>query len=118
VTQFLAVGEVCRLLTDVLMMTHGGGEVLTEALPLCLTQRRRVLKAHLGLLAQGREVFSHLKELLFGVTHQCDEDFPLATTTAAKTAHDFAEVVQEGFNWLVETCAAVTAVLGDAGDKL
>ncbi len=116
-TQFLALGEVGRLLPDVLMMTHGGGEVLTESLPLCLTQRRRFLKARLGLLAQGRDVFSHIKELLFGLTNQFDEDFPLATTTAAKTAHDFAAVVPEDFNGLVETRAAVTALLCDAGDE-
>lgn len=60
----------------------------------------------------------YVKELLFGVTHQFDEDFPLAATTAAKTAHDFAEVVQEDFNGLVETRAVMTAVLDDAGDDL
>jgi len=100
------------------MMTHRGGEVLTEALPLGLTQRRRVVQARVSLLGLGREVFAHLKELVFGLTDQFDEDFPLATTTAAKTAHDFAEVVQEDFNGGVETRAAVTAVLQDAGDEL
>jgi hypothetical protein len=100
------------------MMTHGGGEVLAESLTLCLTQRRRFLKARLGLLAQGRDVLSHLKELLFGVTNQFDEDCTLATTTAAKAAHDFAEVVHEVCSVRVETRAAVTALLGDAGDEL
>ena len=118
VTQLLALGEVCGLLTDVRMMTHRGREVLTEARTLCLAQRCRVLKARVGLLAQGPDILPYVKELLFGVTHQFDEDFPLATTTAAKTAHDFAEVVQEDFNGFVETRAVMTAVLDDAGDDL
>jgi hypothetical protein len=100
------------------MMTHGGSEVRTESLTLCLAQRRRFLKARVGLLAQGHDILPHVKELLFCVTHQCDEDFPVATTTAAKTAHDFAEGVHENFNGLAETRAVVTALLDDAGDDL
>jgi hypothetical protein len=100
------------------MMTHGGGEVLAESRTLCRAQRRRVLKARVGLLRQGRDVLPYIKKLLFGVTHQFEEDFPLATTPAAKTAHDFAEVVREDVNVLVETRATVTALLSDAGDEL
>jgi hypothetical protein len=100
------------------MMTHRGGEVLAEPLTLGLTQRRRLFEARLSLLAQGRKVLPHVEELLLGLANQLDKDFALAPTAAAKTAHNFAEVVLEDFRLVLEVCVTATALLGDTGDEV
>lgn len=100
------------------MMTHRRGEFLAKPILLGLTHRRRVFQVGLGLLAQGRDVLSDLKELLFGLANQFDEDVTLTPTATAKAAHDFGEVVFKDFHLLVQTCAVAAALLGDAGDEV
>ena len=70
------------------------------------------------LLAQSRDVLAHVKELLFGLANQFDEDFTLTPAATAKAAHDFGEVVLEVFNLGLQTCAAATAQRYDASDEL
>ena len=100
------------------MMTHRSGEFLAKPIMLGLTQRRRVFQVRLGLLAQGRDVLSDIKELLFGLANQFDEDLTLTTTATAEAAHDFGEVVFEDFYLLLQTCTVAMALLGDTGDEV
>ena len=118
VIQFLALREVFGWFADVLMMTHRRGEGLAEPLTLRLTQRCDVFKARLGLLAKGGDASTELKELLFGLAHQLDEDLTLTPTATAKAAHHFGEVLLEAFRLCLETDAAVTAERCDASDEL
>ena len=100
------------------MMTHRSGEFLAKPIMLGLTQRRRVFQVRLGLLAQGRDVLSDIKELLFGLANQFDEDLALTPAATAKAAHDFGEIVFEDFHLLLQTFAVATTLLADAGDEV
>jgi hypothetical protein len=100
------------------MMTHRGSECLNEPLPLSLTEPRRLLKASLGLLGKGRDVFAQFKELMFRLTNELNQDFALASTAAAKAAHDFGETVLQDLNLPLESGAAATAQLGDTDNEL
>jgi hypothetical protein len=100
------------------MMTHRRGEGLAEPLTLSLTQRCGVFKARLGLLAKGGDASTELKELVFGLADQLDEDFALTPTATAKVAHHFGEVLLEAFNLCWQTNAAATAERCDASDEL
>ncbi len=118
VTELLALGEAFGLLTNLLMMTHRGEEFLAKPLTLSLIQCRRLLQARLGLLAQGCDILSHIKELLFGLANQFDEDFALTATATAKAAHDLAETLLQVFNLDLHSRAATTAMLGDADNEV
>ena len=49
----------------------------------------------LGLEGKGLERLTECKELLFSVSHQFDEDMPLAAAASAKTTHDLREDLGE-----------------------
>jgi hypothetical protein len=70
-----------------------------------------------GVLTSGRNVFPELKECLFGLANQLDEDLPVATTATTKAAHDFGEVLSQLFNAVLHPCAAGMALRSDAGDE-
>lgn len=115
-TQGLALGELCGLLANLLVMTHRGGEVLPESCTLRVTHCRRVLQVRVGVLTSGRNVFPERKECLCGLAHQLDEDLPVATTATTKAAHDFGEILSQRFNAVLHPCAAGMALRSDAGD--
>jgi hypothetical protein len=100
------------------MMTQRRGEFLAKPIMLGLTQRRRGFQVCLGLLAQGHDVLTDLKELLFGLANQFDEDLTLTPTATAEAAPNFGEVVFEDFHLLLQTCAVATALLGEASDEV
>ena len=118
VSEFFALGELFGLLAELLMMAHRGGQALAEPLTLSLTQRRRLLQRRLSLLSQRGDGFAHLKELLFGLANQFDEDFALTPTATAKAAHDFTETLLQVFHLGLQSCTATTARLGDAGNEV
>jgi hypothetical protein len=72
----------------------------------------------LGLLGKGGDAYTELKELLFGLANQFDEDFTLAPAATAKAAHDFGEVLLEVCNLRLQSRAAATAERCDASDEL
>src|SRR6516165_4680905 len=110
VSAFFALGELFGLLADVLRMAHRGAQVLTE--------RRRLFQRRLSLLSKRGDVFAQIKELLFGLANQFDEDFALATTAATKAAHDFAEALLQVLHVGVQSRAATTARLGDVDNEV
>jgi hypothetical protein len=118
VSEFLALGELFGLLAELLMMAHRGGQVLAEPRTLGLTERRRLLQRCLSLLSQRGDGFAHLKELLFGLANQFDEDFALATTATAKATHDFAEALLQVLHLGLQSRAAATARLGDVDNEV
>jgi len=102
----------------VLRMAHRGAQVLTEPRTLGLTERRRLFQRRLSLLSKRGDVFAQIKELLFGLANQFDEDFALATTAATKAAHDFAEALLQVLHVGVQSRAATTARLGDVDNEV
>ena len=60
-----------------------------------LTQGERLCEALLGLEGKGFDRLTECKELLFSVSHQLDEDMPVAATASAKTTHDLRESLRE-----------------------
>ena len=95
VAQLLPLGQPTRLLADIMMGLQGCLQVAPQAFTLVLGQRGRTLEALLCSLCQHANGASQLQKLLFGLAHQADEDFALASALVAKAAHDLFEVVVE-----------------------
>jgi hypothetical protein len=66
-----------------------------HTLALTLGQMGRLLETLLCGLCQGCHGAATLQELLFGLAHQCHEDFALSAALPTKAAHDLREVVME-----------------------
>jgi hypothetical protein len=76
------------------------------------------LKALLGLLAQGFDRAPQVKEPLFGLSNQLDEDVTVATAASAKAPHDFFELLTQVLDLAVEFGAPAAALLSDVVDEL
>jgi hypothetical protein len=59
-----------------------------------------------------------LKQMLFGLPHQRNKDFPLAPALPPKAAHDLVEVVLKRVRLCLQGCGAGGALLGEVGDEL
>jgi hypothetical protein len=73
------------------MRGTGRLEVPQQTLALGLTPPAVVVQALSGLLAPGINGLPQGSQVPFGVAHQRDEDFALASTLAAKAAHDLLQ---------------------------
>ena len=85
---------------------------------MALTERRRLLQGRLRQLSQGGDGFALIKELLFGLANQFNEDFALATAAATKAAHDFAEAQLQVLRLGLHSRMATTARLGDVDNEV
>ena len=104
-------------MTNVFMVAHRRSEGKGETLTLGLTQGERLFEALFGLEGKGFDRLTACKELLFRVSHELDEDMPLAATAAAKTTHDLCEFLREASGWALECGGPVTALRGDVVDE-
>jgi hypothetical protein len=117
VAQLLALGQPCGLFTDVFMVAHRRGEGKGETLTRGLTQGERLCEALLGLEGKGLDRLTECKELLFSVSHQFDEDMPLAAAASAKTTHDLRENLREVSGLVLERGGPGTALRDDVVDE-
>ncbi|MGE3541862.1 MAG: hypothetical protein AB7N91_31130 [Candidatus Tectimicrobiota bacterium] len=99
------------------MGTHCRGELTGKPFALPIMQNCRLRKTLVGLLAIRVDRFSSRKEPLFRVAHALDEDAPLASTTAAKTAHHFFEFLPKVLGLVVELGRPATALLSDVRNE-
>ena len=118
VAELLALGQPCELFTDVFMVAHRRGEDKGETLTLGLTQGERLVEVLFGLDGTGFDRLPECKELLCSVSHQLDEDMPLAATASAKTTHDLCEFLREASGLALERGAPVTALRDNVVDAL
>jgi hypothetical protein len=99
------------------MVAHRCGEGKGETLTLGLTQGARLYEALLGLEGKGFDRLTECKELVFSVSHQLDEDMPVAATASAKTPHDLREFLREIAGVALERRRPVTALRDDVVDE-
>jgi len=95
VAQPLALRQPTRLFADIVMRLQRCPQVAHQAFTLVLGQMGRALEALLCGLGQRGNGAAQRQKLLFGVAHQADEDFALASALAAEAAHDLFEVLVE-----------------------
>jgi hypothetical protein len=93
VAQPLALSQPTRLFADIVMGLQRGLQVASQAFALALGEMGRAQEALLCGLGQRGKGAAKFQKLLFSLTHQADEDVPLAPALAAKAAHDLLEVV-------------------------
>ena len=117
VAQRLAVGQLCGLFTDVFMVAQRRGKGQGETLTLGLRQGECLCETLFGLEGKGFDRLTACKELLFSVSHQLDEDVPLAAAASAKTTHDLREFVREASGLALERGGPVTALHDDVVDE-
>ena len=98
------------------MVAHRHGEGKGETLTLGLTQGERLFEALFGLEGKEFDWLAACQELLFSMSHQLDEDMPLAATAAAKTPHDLGEFLREASGLALECGGPVTARRDDVVD--
>jgi len=67
-----------------------------EAGTVALGELGHALQALLGGLRQRCNGAAQRQKLLFGLAHQADEDFALATALPAKAAHNLLKIVPQG----------------------
>ena len=99
------------------MVAHRRSEGQGETLTLGLTQGARLCEALVGLEGKGLDRLTEGKELLFSVSHQFDEDMPLAAAASAKTTHDLREFLRETSGLALERRGPVTALRDDVVDE-
>jgi hypothetical protein len=90
-----ALDEPARLLGDVFLGAECLAECSSQVLALGIIERDGACKPRLSGLCQSHDGLSDLEQAGFRVAYQAQEHFALATTLAAKTAHDLFEVVVE-----------------------
>lgn len=90
-----AMDEPARLLGNVFMRAEGLTERGSQALAPGIIEMSGEFKTRLSGLCQSNDGLSELEQAGFRVAYQAQEHFALATTLAAKTAHDLLEVVVE-----------------------
>ncbi len=118
VAALLALGEPGGLGAQVRRVAHGHRQRTSEPLTLGLTQRRRLCKTRLGLLAKGCDGFPQFQALVCGVAHELDENVPLAATTSAQAPPHFFARLPQDVDVAVELGGAAAALLRDVGDEL
>ena len=116
VAQLLALGQPGRWFTDVFMVAQRRGEGKGETLTLSLTQGKRLCEALFGLEGKDFDRLAACQELLFSLSHQLDEDRPLAATASAKTPHDRCAFRREASGLALECGGPVTALPDDVVD--
>jgi hypothetical protein len=99
------------------MVAHRRGEGQGETLTLSLTQGERLCETLLGREGKGFDRLTECQELLLRVSHQFDEDMPLAATASAKTTHDLRECLREVSGLALERGGPVTALCNDVVDE-
>lgn len=82
------MGQALRLLGDVPMGLTRGGQIAQQTPAPGLIEMGGLAEEVVGLLSPGGQGATKIKQLLFRLPHQGDEDLALAPTLAAKTAHD------------------------------
>jgi hypothetical protein len=95
VSQPFAVDEPARLLGDVLMGAECLAERGSQALAPEIIEMAGPCKTRLRGLGQRNDGLSEIEQASFRVANQAQEDFAVATTLAAKTAHDLLEIAVE-----------------------
>ena len=92
------------------MVAHRRGEGQGETLTLGLTQGERLFEAPFGLEGNDFDRLAACQELLCRLSHQLDEDMPLAATASANTPHDLCEFLREASGLALECGGPVTAL--------
>ena len=100
------------------MRVAGGFQVTTQALTLRLTQGVVLMQARLGVLGPGLYATAQIQQVLFGLTHQFDEDFALAPALTTKATHDFLQGLVQLLRWGLQSGGRECALLTDPLDEV
>jgi hypothetical protein len=95
VPKLFAMDESARLVGDLLMGNTGLAECRGQALAPGVIEMYGAFKTYVSGLCQSNDGLSDIEQARVRVADQAQEHFALATTLAAKTAHDLLEVVEE-----------------------
>jgi hypothetical protein len=116
--ELFALGEALRLLGDLPMRVAGGFQVTKQALTLRLTQGAVLVQERFGVLAPGLYVTAQVQQVLFGLTHQCDEDLALAPALTAKASHDLLQGLVQRMSRGLQSRGWDRALLAEALDEV
>ena len=111
VPKLFAMDESARLFGDVLMGNNGLAKCRGQALAPGVIEMHGTVKTSLSGLCQSHEGLSDIEQARFRVAYQAQEHFALATTLAAKTAHDLLDVVEETLGLTLQ-CRRLRDALG------
>jgi len=113
-----ALGQPLRLLGDVPIRVAGGCEIAQQTSTTGLIQVRGLAQEVLGLLGPGGNGTAQFKQLLFGLTHQRDEDFAVAPTLAAKAPHALLQRLVESLSGGLQSRGRDRALRADAFEEV
>jgi hypothetical protein len=118
VPKLFAMDEPARLLGDVFMSAECLAERGSPALAPGIIEMSGNFKTRLSGLCQSNDRLSDIEQAGFRVTDQAQEHFALATTLAAKTAHDLREVVVERVGLALQRRRLREALRGEVRNEL
>jgi hypothetical protein len=98
------------------MVAHRHGAGTGETLTLGLTQGERLFEARVGREGKDFDRLAACQALWFSMSHQLDEDMPVAATASANTPHDRCEFLREASGLALECGGPVTARRDDVVD--
>ena len=113
-----AMDEPARLLGDVFMSAECLTERGSQALAPGIIEMSGAFKTCLSGLCQSNDGLSDIEQAGFRVAYQAQEYFALATTLAAKTAHDLLEVVVETVCLALQRRCLRDALRGEVRNEL
>jgi hypothetical protein len=99
------------------MVAHRCGERQAETLVLSITQGDGVCEALLGRESKGLDRLPECKELLCRLSHQLDENVPMASTASSQTTHDLFEFLREGSGLALELGRPLAPLRGAVVDE-
>jgi hypothetical protein len=100
------------------MVAHRRRQRQGKTLALGIMQGDRVFEALVGLKRKVCDGLPEGQELLFSVAYELDEDVTLSSTAAAKTTHDFFELLRKVLGLALELGRALATLPAYGANEL